>query len=152
MGINNTEHKSKPTKIEFFDFSKIKIIKLSTGYNHCICMNENNELFSWGFDDSGRLGLNDTNNRLIPTKIDSNLFDSKIIDFEACAYHSILFTQNSSLYTCGNNDYAQLGFNHTNKLTIPTKVDISNLLNNNNNNNNNEISLLTNSNTRNKNK
>jgi len=106
-------------------------------------MNENNEIFSWGDGNSGRLGLNDTNNRLIPTKIDSNLFDSKIINFEACAQHSIFFTQNSSLYTCGWNEYAQLGFNHTNNLKIPTKVDISNLLNNNNN------ICLTNSNTRN---
>jgi len=121
LGINNTEDKSKPTKIEFFDFSKIKIIKISTGYSHCICMNENNELFSWGSGDSGRLGLNDTNNRLIPTKIDSTLFDSKIIDFEACRSHSIFFTQNSSLYTCGDNFYSPLGFNYTNHLKNSNK-------------------------------
>lgn len=63
-------------------------------------------IFSFGYNEFGQLGLNDENNRKIPTFIvDNKLWYS----FSLGNYHTVAIDNASGLYTCGYNYYGQLG-------------------------------------------
>merc|ERR1711862_1052558 len=69
-------------------------------------MDTNKDLYVFGFNYSGQLGLGDNNNRNKPIKHPSL---SNIIDISNGGYHTFLKTSNNEIYAFGNNKYSQLG-------------------------------------------
>ncbi len=45
-----------PIKIPYFYVNKIKIKKIACGDSHSLALSENNQIFSWGCGEFGRLG------------------------------------------------------------------------------------------------
>ena len=41
-----------------FPYTKIKIKKVRAGLKHCLALDSNGEVYSWGDNDFGQLGLN----------------------------------------------------------------------------------------------
>lgn len=109
----------------------IKIILVACGGEHTLALSSRNELFSWGLNIYGQLGLNSqTNeNRLVPTKvtlfrefeytedtkeiIKENLFNmlekEKIEEIAAGSHHSMILTSANKIYSCGYNKFGALG-------------------------------------------
>ena len=65
-----------PYVIEF-PFPKIKIKKICTGDRHCLALDSKGEVYSWGENDFGQLGLGKDKNEIIgnPQKIKFDVFD-----------------------------------------------------------------------------
>ena len=59
--IDNKNIKSiaKPEKIEFFEKNNIKIIHISSGSIHNLCLDENHNIYSFGCSKGGQLGLDE---------------------------------------------------------------------------------------------
>ncbi len=68
-------------------------------------MTEAGELWAWGLGDDGRLGLNDGQDRLVPTRVDLQHFAHAPISAVAAGYyHSAAVTAGGALYTWGRGE------------------------------------------------
>ncbi|RYG63630.1 hypothetical protein EON64_15540 [archaeon] len=77
-----------------------KIFKLSAGLRHCICAAESShslaDIFAWGYNNWGELGLGDTDIRLYPTKITA-LRQCKILSLACGERHSVMVTSHKPM-------------------------------------------------------
>ena len=93
-------------------FEKIEelseIIRIECGYDYSMCIDINNDLFLFGANEYGQLGLGDTGNRYTPIKHPSL---SNIIDISKGGWHTFVKTSKKEIYAFGNNEHSQLGIN-----------------------------------------
>ena len=103
---------SKPKIVELSE--KIKIVKVACGKNHCIALEDwenlqtrGNRVFSWGSGGYGRNGLGSQDDELIPTEI-STLSDNEnknitkhIREISAGSTFSIAISRTRNLYYMG---------------------------------------------------
>jgi len=54
--VEDTDCVYKPIKIPYFHVNKIRVKKIACGDSHCIALSENNQIFTWGCGEFGRLG------------------------------------------------------------------------------------------------
>merc|ERR1711862_1071214 len=91
-------------------FQKIEdlseITRIECGGCHSLCIDINNDLYVFGNNEGGELGLGDTDNRSKPIKHPSL---SNIIDISKGGFHTFVKTSNNEIYAFGNNEYTQLG-------------------------------------------
>lgn len=79
-------------------------------------------MLCWGSAKNGQLGLGGIEEELIPTPVHAKHFDkaSKLKQI-ACGYnHTLFLLENGLVYSCGNNDFEQLG--HEGARTRPEQV------------------------------
>lgn len=81
---------------------KEKIWKIAAGGFHSLIFTNHLNLFSFGKNDKGQLGIWDQENRLYPKKIDYN---ANIIDISGGLNHSGLITDENEVYLWGDNEY-----------------------------------------------
>jgi alpha-tubulin suppressor-like RCC1 family protein len=77
------------------------------------------ELYAWGSNNSGRLGLNDTTNRSSPVQVGA------LTDWAQVAtggYHTACVKTNGTLFTWGLNNNGQLGLNDATNRSSPVQV------------------------------
>jgi len=95
----------------FLSFQKIEdlseITRIECGYDHSLCIDIKNDLYIFGENGSGQLGLGDRNDRYKPLKHPSL---SNIIDISNGGSHTFVKTSNNEIYAFGYNEYSQLGF------------------------------------------
>ena len=112
------ENKLFLTKNRFFNGMFFKKISIGPGGYHTLALNMAGNLFTWGHNRVGQLGLGNTSGSIIidagdhinpiPTLIDS--FNHKIIiDISSGWGHSAIITNNYDVYMCGRNTKGQLG-------------------------------------------
>ena len=135
-GHNNKEDVLLPRKLIINNNDSIKIYRIGVGIGgyHTIAITEYNEIYSWGHNRVGQLGIspeknimkNDTDSGLtvipLPTKINQNLDKYLNILQIACGWgHTIILYENGSVWTCGRNYRGQLGIDksicHENETT-----------------------------------
>lgn len=86
-----------------------------------------NIVLSCGFNSVyGQLGLGDTSNRIIPTKIP----DLNNVKQVACGHaHTIFLLDDGTIKVCGLNKYGQLGLGDTTDRNSPTLIpDLNNII------------------------
>ena len=62
-------------------------MQVTCGAEHCLALNANGSVYSWGYGASGCLGHGSTNTYITPTCIDS-LNGSRITYIECGSYHN----------------------------------------------------------------
>jgi len=85
LGLQHNNEVCGPTQFSFFGNSKIRLF----AGNHCTyCINENNELLSWGLNDFGKLCLPHTKNVNSPQKVKhlSGRHIKQIVSTESATY------------------------------------------------------------------
>uniref|UniRef100_A0A8D9ALL9 Probable E3 ubiquitin-protein ligase HERC4 n=2 Tax=Cacopsylla melanoneura TaxID=428564 RepID=A0A8D9ALL9_9HEMI len=76
-------------------------------------------MYCWGQADNGVLGLGNAydNQSVIITPVASNFPHSPVVKYVSCGrFHTLLITEAGQVYSCGNNEYGQLGHDKDNKL------------------------------------
>ena len=66
------------------------------------------QVFAWGSNKFGQLGLNDTSNRRAPSPVEA-LWAIPVAQLAAGNVHSAALTINGFLFTWGSNEKGQLG-------------------------------------------
>ena len=90
------------------------MLAASCGLHHTISLDESGGVWTWGF---GQLGTGDTAAHLFqPTPILSLRGASALV---AGRRHSFAFSQEGGLLVLGQNDYGQLGLDHTTDQLTP---------------------------------
>ena len=81
-------------------------------------MSTSGNLYAWGYNGYGQLGLDDTTNRDVPTKVGTDTW----VAVAGGYYHSVGINSDGELYAWGRNNYGQLGLDDTTNRYVPTKV------------------------------
>jgi len=90
-----------------------------------IVLMDNGEVWVWGYNGYGQLGVGNTSNVLVPTKVTA-LNGVNIVDVQLSkAYynlgrcHTLFLADDGSLYACGFNGSGQLGIGNTTNQSTP---------------------------------
>lgn len=117
LGHGDIRNIDIPTQVEAL--AGIKVIKISSGGWHSLALSEFGDLYAWGWNDIGQLGIKENNGSCEsysePTLVE--LFDSdgievtmNVIDIACGSRHSAILLEDKSVWTTGFNKYGQLGF------------------------------------------
>lgn len=92
-------------------------VDLKVGINHFVGTKNTNELFTWGTNNNGQLGVNSSTTPVQITTI-SNLTNKIAVNF----YSSLVLNTSGQLYVTGQNHVGQFGNGTTNNLNGFTSV------------------------------
>ncbi|XP_050355450.1 serine/threonine-protein kinase Nek9 [Nymphalis io] len=125
LGHGDLTNLDLPTEVEAL--AGIKIVKIKAGGWHSLALSEHGDLYAWGWNDTGQLGMNiningeenlerkGQKNYAIPRPVD--IYDDQgdeielIIKDIACGTrHSAILLEDNTVWTTGCNKYGQLGF------------------------------------------
>lgn len=97
--------------------------RIISGYQSAFLLKGSGELYGFGYNNKGELGLGDTQSRDKFTKVDID----DVKDVICGQIHTFVIKNNGDVYSCGNNENGQLGLGDTNGRSKFTKVDITNV-------------------------
>lgn len=100
--------------------SRPDVVRLDAGSYH-VCAVLDGALYCWGQNQRGRLGLGDTENRLLPARVGS---DSDWSEVTAGSEHSCALKMDGSVYCFGVNDDGQIGVAGVNDVLSPLRVEL----------------------------
>ena len=80
---------------------------IECGGKFCICKTLNNELYGWGENTNGQLGIGNINNHRMPFKIDC--YPSDILDIKCGLLHTLVLTSAQEVYSCGYTFFGAIG-------------------------------------------
>ncbi|TGZ51677.1 RCC1 and BTB domain-containing protein 1-like [Temnothorax longispinosus] len=91
-----------------------KVVYISCGQTSTMAVIENGEVYGWGYNGVGQLGIGNYVNQMTPSRVGSLI--GTVIVKVACGYaHTLALTDEGKLYVWGGNSYGQLGIgNKTN--------------------------------------
>ena len=115
LGINNSDFKQTPVTT-FAGQTNWK--QVSCGENYAAAVKTDGTRWTWGKNDNGQLGTNDTTLRRTPVTTFAGGTDWKSV---ACGtyFTTAAIKTDGSLWVWGRNNFAQLGTNDTNTRTTP---------------------------------
>ncbi len=120
LGLGNNIDTNMPALVIIPDGSKIKAV--SCGSYYTMIITENDNLYSFGNNISGQLGLGITGPRYTPilVTIPNGL---KVKAVSCGGSHTVIITEDGNLYSFGDNSYGQLGLRlRKGRRTTPTLV------------------------------
>jgi len=132
LGTGDTTQWGLPRRV--IGLNDVKIVKLSVGFGamaqirHCLALDENGYVWSWGRNNVGQLGTGDTGNnyRLTPQRIPRSYFgNERVIDIIAMGGDngwSYARVTSDNLYAWGRNNENQLGNGDTTNRYRPVRM------------------------------
>ncbi|CAG2163500.1 unnamed protein product [Oppiella nova] len=96
---------------------------IACGNNFSVAITETGQLFNWGNNSTGQLGLaNLQANQPLP--IQMSFFNDMTVSKVVCGFgHTLVLTDDGQLYTFGRNSNGELGTGNNTLQTIPYKLD-----------------------------
>ncbi|CAE7704806.1 UVR8, partial [Symbiodinium necroappetens] len=120
LGVGDTTDRHAPVKVSV---NGQKIVAVATGGSHTAAITDSGELWTWGYNGHGRLGIGDTMNRHAPVKVSVN--GQKIVAVAAGIWHTAAITDSGELWTWGSNGDGRLGIGDTTNRHAPVKVSVN---------------------------
>ncbi len=96
------------------------ITQISAGFDRSFALNKNGQVYSWGSNTEGRLGLKDTKNRNTPTLVPE--IPDNIVQLSTGKYHTLALTNTGEVYSWGSNTFGQLGLGDIKNINTPTLI------------------------------
>ena len=122
VGLNDNVNRNRPIRNDFFtDKGSIKHIIL--GEWHSMVLMNNGELYVFGYNGFGQLGLNDNLNRNRPIRNDFFIDKGPIKHIILAGFQSMVSMDNGDLYVFGYNGFGQLGLNDNVNRNRPIRND-----------------------------
>lgn len=101
--------------------TKMQIV--SCGSYYTMAISENNQLYAFGRNTQGQLGLGHNNDVCIPTKV----FGLENVTMVSCGYNHTAVVSDNKLYMFGCNKYHQLGLDGVSYTNTPIELKIQNI-------------------------
>ena len=109
-----------------YDFTPTgEITQIAAGDSHSAAVTKDGDLYMWGTNGSGQLGIQSNVASNIPVKVNnsSSTLPEKSVKYVALGtYHSAAITKDGSLYMWGENSDGQLGNGSTTNRSTPVKI------------------------------
>jgi len=120
IGSGTTTNQSTPRKVSA-SFGGRKVIGITCGQTSSMAVLENGEVYGWGYNGNGQLGLGNNINQLNPQRVTA--LQGVVVTSVVCGYaHTLAVTDEGGLYAWGANSYGQLGTGNKANSCTPTKV------------------------------
>ena len=94
------------------------------GYRFSLFLDGDGNAWGCGRNTYGALGVGDTENKEIPSKI---IIPQKIVMISAGQAHSLFLDYEGYSWSCGWNEYGQLGLGDTNMRVRPERIELPNI-------------------------
>ena len=118
IAFDKAGNSRKSNEVEFKIAIEFK--EISTGNTHCLGIDSEGKLWSWGSNDYGELGDGTTTRRKKPVQI---VEDTQFIQISAGNACSLAIDRNGNLWSWGYNYAGQLGDGTKNNKLIPTIIN-----------------------------
>ncbi|XP_011636945.1 probable E3 ubiquitin-protein ligase HERC4 isoform X1 [Pogonomyrmex barbatus] len=98
------------------------VVQIACGVEHSIALTNDGELYAWGSNKEGQLGLGSyTVTEIKPKRITS--LAAVPLAFIACGgYHTIVISKSGAVFAWGRNNFGQLGLNDTEQKNLPCQL------------------------------
>lgn len=116
-----------------------RTVQVACGEAHSLALTQDGEVWGWGQNSNGQLGLGFSSAAYVPGKGDelSTRYEPELVKaltgLEVCSVsasgvYSLFVTKDGAVYACGANDFYKLGLEihpgETSDIAIPTKLDV----------------------------
>ncbi|KAL3277032.1 hypothetical protein HHI36_012394 [Cryptolaemus montrouzieri] len=122
LGVGGTDSVLVPTLIEPIQHIFIKKIAVNSGGKHCLALSSDNDVYSWGEGDDGKLGHGIRTSCETPKLIEA-LQGYEIIDIACGGAHSAAISSSGQLFTWGKGRYGRLGHGDSEDQLKPKLVE-----------------------------
>ncbi|XP_020030081.2 E3 ISG15--protein ligase HERC5 isoform X1 [Castor canadensis] len=99
------------------------IIQIACGDYHSLALSKGGELFSWGQNIHGQLGVGRIFSSTPTPQIVEHLAGVPLVQISAGEAHSMALSMSGNIYSWGKNDFGQLGLGHTKKKDSPSLIE-----------------------------
>jgi len=118
LGLGDATDRNTPVHV---NNGSRKYKAIAASQHHSFAIAENGDLYAWGYNFNGRLGLGNETDRNIPVYVNNGSRKYKAISSKGS--HSLAIAENGDLYAWGINTNGQLGLGNTSTGPfIPTYV------------------------------
>uniref|UniRef100_A0A3Q1IKG4 HECT domain-containing protein n=1 Tax=Anabas testudineus TaxID=64144 RepID=A0A3Q1IKG4_ANATE len=119
LGLNNFEECIRvPRNIK--SLSDVQIAQVACGYWHSHALSRGEDIYSWGQNRYGQLGLGTSGQSIATPQIIQSLQGIPFAQISAGGAHSFALTVSGAVFGWGRNKFGQLGLNDTNDRHFPT--------------------------------
>ncbi|KAM6265683.1 putative E3 ubiquitin-protein ligase HERC4 [Porphyrio hochstetteri] len=119
LGLPGTEECIRvPRNIK--SLSEIQIVQVACGYYHSLALSKGSEVFSWGQNKYGQLGLGYEYKKQSSPQLIKSLLGIPFAQIAAGGAHSFVLTLSGAIFGWGRNKFGQLGLNDDNDRYVPT--------------------------------
>jgi alpha-tubulin suppressor-like RCC1 family protein len=96
-------------------------VEIAAGAGHILARLDNGDVYAWGANSAGQLGLSDSTDRLTPTAV---TLPGKAKSIAAGALHSVAVLEDGTVWAWGSNVLGELGTGNRSSLAVavPTQV------------------------------
>ena len=121
LGIGDTIQQVTPQKVNL-PTGVTSWIGVTGGEDHSLALGSDGNLYAWGLNSSGQLGIDNTTNQVIPVKVFDVGASAQKLAPEFFSSSSYAIDANGTLYVWGNNQYGQLGLGTAMNDSTPVNV------------------------------
>jgi hypothetical protein len=114
-----------PIKVK--GFNNEKVVMISCGWSHSMALTECGNVYSWGRNNFGQLGIGNTvhsNEPKLVAVIDENKCNNFIEKISCGSSHSLLLSSDGYIYAFGDNKYGELGNQKEENELSPYRIKI----------------------------
>ncbi|KAI4565134.1 hypothetical protein MJT46_009477 [Ovis ammon polii x Ovis aries] len=120
VGSGSTANQPTPRKVTNCLHIK-RVVGIACGQTSSMAVLDNGEVYGWGYNGNGQLGLGNNGNQLTPVRVAA--LHSVCVNQIVCGYaHTLALTDEGLLYAWGANTYGQLGTGNKNNLLSPAHI------------------------------
>ncbi|XP_043466153.1 probable E3 ubiquitin-protein ligase HERC4 isoform X1 [Leptopilina heterotoma] len=98
------------------------VVQIACGLKHALALTNNGELYSWGSNKEGQLGLGPNIKKELKPKLISSLVGIPIAFIACGGYHCIVVSKSGAIFGWGRNNFGQLGLNDTQGRLLPSQL------------------------------
>uniref|UniRef100_A0A8D3BQR0 RCC1 and BTB domain containing protein 2 n=1 Tax=Scophthalmus maximus TaxID=52904 RepID=A0A8D3BQR0_SCOMX len=121
VGSGSTANQPTPRRVSSCLQNKV-VVNVACGQLCSMAVLENGEIYGWGYNCNGQLGLGNNGNQQTPCRI-AALQGVNIVQV-ACGYaHTLALTDEGFVYAWGANSYGQLGTGNKSNQALPTQIN-----------------------------
>ncbi|CAH1803231.1 unnamed protein product, partial [Owenia fusiformis] len=120
VGSGSTTNQPAPRKVTACLGGK-KAVRIACGQTSSMCVLENGDVYGWGYNGNGQLGLGNNVNQPNPVKVQglTGVFIISVV----CGYaHTMALSDEGTLYAWGTNAYGQLGTGNKANQVAPVTI------------------------------
>ena len=127
LGIGNTESVDAESPIDISDLLEGSIRSVSIS-SFSIALTDNGQVYAWGNNSDGQLGVGDFGNRLSPVNITDNFSlssDDRVIAICTASHSVFALTEHGRVFSWGTNFGGQLGNGDSSRKDQPLPIEIT---------------------------
>ena len=121
LGHGDSDDQLKPKVIAALQGYKVVDVACGSGDAQTLCVTDDDNVWSWGDGDYGKLGRGGSDGCKVPMKIES-LAGLGVVKVECGSQFSVALTRSGAVYTWGKGDYHRLGHGTDDHVRRPRKV------------------------------